>query len=1072
MSAKYDPSHSEDALVEQPAIELLESLDWTHENCYEEFAHGESPIGRANQGEVVLVGRLMPKLAELNPELPNEALQLAVDELLRNRSAMSLAAANREVYELLKDGVKVTFRGGESGDEEQVETVRLIDWNTPANNDFFVASQLWITGEMYTRRPDLVGFVNGIPLVFVELKAPEHSAKDGFDDNLTDYKDTIPQLLCYNAIVIISNGKESRIGSITSEWEHFSEWRKITSEGEKGVISLETMLRGTCEPVRLLDLVENFTLFMEMHGGLIKLVGKNHQYLGVNNAISAVGELEENQGKLGVFWHTQGSGKSVSMIFFAQKILRRMPGHWTFVIVTDRQELDTQIYKNFTSCAVVTEEEAQATSGENLRQLLREDHRYVFTLIQKFRTDTSEGHQKFPMLSDRSDIVVITDEAHRSQYDTLARNMRDALPNAAFIAFTGTPLMAGEELTKDVFGDYVSIYNFKQSVEDGATVPLYYENRIPELQLSNEFFKDEMEEILDNAISEIDDAETQAAYEKKLEREFAREYHLITREDRLDAIAQDLARHFVGRGFRGKAMMICIDKATAVRMYDKVQKYWGELLAEKRKQLEAEEAGPIADEFREQIRFMDETDMAVVVSQAQNEVKDMEEKGIDIKPHRHRMVTEDLEKKFKDKDDPFRLVFVCAMWMTGFDVPSCSTIYMDKPMRNHTLMQTIARANRVFPNKECGTIVDYVGVFKNLNKALAIYGDPTGRKSAGKSDGDEGDLPANPKHELIERLKLAISLTVDFCTEKGFELTAIPKATGFARVALLRDAVDLILESDESKQKYRNHANEVSRLYKAILPDVEANQFAPIVVAIAAIARDDALKPPEVDISGVIRDVQDLLDRSIAAEGYIIDEAEAEQLVDLSEVDFEALEARFLKGRKRTEAQRLRNAVASKLNQMVKLNRSRIDYLEKFQELIDEYNSGSVNVEEFFKRLVQFSQGLNEEDKRSLREGLTEEELSIFDLITKPDMKLSESEEKEVKQIAKDLLAKLKEDKLVLDWRKRQRTQAAVKLCIEEILDALPRTYSNEKYQEKCERVYQHVFESYAASDQNIYASH
>ena len=642
---------------------------------------------------------------------------------------------------------------------------------------------------------------------------------------------------------------------------------------------------------------------MAVRGGLIKLLGKNHQYLGVNNVIEAVQQIEENQGRLGVFWHTQGSGKSVSMIFCSQKVLRTLPGHWTFVIITDRKELDEQIYKNFTSCGVVTEEECQAVSGEDLKRLLREDHRYVFSLIQKFRTDKFE---KYPMLSDRSDIIVMPDEAHRSQYDAMARNMRDALPNAAFVAFTGTPLIVGEERTKEVFGDYVSIYNFKQSVEDGATVPLYYENRIPELQLTNEFFNDQMQEILDEAAAEVDDPEALEAYEKKLEREFAREYHLITREDRLEAIAADLVEHFLGRGFRGKAMVVSIDKATAVKMYDRVQKHWARALQQRRDELRTAK-GDVAELVRQEIAFMEETDMAVVVSQSQNEIKELAAKGVDIKPHRKRMVEEDLETKFKDQDDPFRLVFVCAMWMTGFDVPSCSTIYMDKPMRNHTLMQTIARANRVFPDKECGTIVDYVGVFRNLNKALAIYGDPSGKP--GGEGGGGGACPANPKAELVERLKQAIAETVAFCAEKGFDVAAIPKAQGFGRVALLKDAVEKILVNDESKKRYRNLANDVGRLYKAILPDKQAGEFAPVCVAIVTIANDDALKPPDVDISGVVKRVESLLDRSIAAEGpgeYVIDEAKAEQVIDLSQIDFEALQKKFAAGLKRTQAERLR----------------------------------------------------------------------------------------------------------------------------------------------------------------------
>ncbi len=1061
-------AHSENALCELPSIELFKELGWQTTWCFIEFDHGPSHLGRNSKGEVVLVSRLRAALNKLNPNLPIEAIQLAIDELTRDRSAMSPANANREIYKLLKDGVKVMFRGGEVGDEEVEERVQVIDWRTPANNDFFLASQFWISGEMHTRRPDLLGFVNGLPLVFVELKAPERPVKAAFDENLRDYRDTIPQLFWFNALVILSNGKDSKLGGMTSQWEHFGDWKRINSEGEKGIVSLETMIRGTCEPSRLLDLIENFTLFQEGKRGLVKLGGKNHQYLGVNNALEAVRDIKQNEGKLGVFWHTQGSGKSVSMIFFAQKILRTLPGNWTFVVVTDRLELDDQIYKNFTGTGVVTEKECQATDGADLKRLLTEDHRYVFTLIQKFHADK---FKKYPMLSDRSDIIVITDEAHRSQYDTLARNMRDALPNAAFIAFTGTPLIAGEEKTKDVFGDYVSIYNFKQSVDDGATVPLYYENRIPELQLTNEFFKDEMEAIIDDALAEIDDAEKQAAFERKLEQEFAREYHLITRDDRLEAVAVDLVEHFMGRGFQGKAMMVCIDKATAIKMYDKVRKHWQAAIDDRKQQL-ASVSGAKAEQLRDEIAYMETTDMAVVVSQAQNEVDDMRKKGLEIKPHRKRMVEEDMEEKFKEPDDPFRLVFVCAMWMTGFDVPNVSTIYMDKPLRNHTLMQTIARANRVYPDKECGTIVDYVGVFKNLNKALSIYGSPTGKStSSGTGDDGDGERPANPKSELVERLREAIAEAAAFCAGKGFELAKIPEAQGFQRVALLQDAVERLIVNDESKKQFRALAYDVSRLYKAILPDDAAAALAPLCVAIAAIARDEALQPPEVDLSGVIQQVNDLLDRSIAAEGYVIDIDRAKQLLDLSSIDFEALRKKFEKGHKRTEAEHLRNAIARRVGGMIELNKTRIDYLQQFQTMIDEYNAGSINVDEFFRRLCTFAQKLNDEDKRGLAEGLSEEELAIFDLLTKPDPKLSAKETIQVKATARNLLEKLKADKLVLDWKKRQQTQAAVRLCIQDVLDKLPPTYSDDQYHAKCEAVFQHIFDSYSDATRNIYSA-
>jgi type I restriction enzyme R subunit len=510
-SAEY----SEDALVQQPAIALFGELEWETADLFHEWASGKSTEGRETEHEVILVPRLRAALEKLNPALPAEALDQAIEELTRDRSKMVPEEANREVYGLLKGGVLVDVRADDGSRTK--EFARIIDWRNPANNQFFLASEFWIAGDMYRRRCDLMGFVNGIPLLLVELKAVHKNLKNAFDDNLSDYRYAIPQLFVQNGLVMLSNGSATRIGSTFAPWEHFFEWKRINDEGEKGVVSLETAIRGVCEPERFLDIIENFIVYQEVRGGLVKIAAKNHQYLGVNRSITEVGNLGENKGRLGVFWHTQGSGKSLSMIFFSQKILRTVPGNWTFVIVTDRDELDGQIYKTFSATGAVTEAEAQATSGAHLKQLLAEDHRYVFTLIQKFHTEKGET---FPELSDRSDVIVITDEAHRSQYDVFALNMRNALPKAAFIGFTGTPLMAGEERTKEVFGDYVSIYNFAQSIEDGSTVPLYYENRTPELQLTNENLNEDMERLLE-------EAELSEEQEKKLEREFAREYHLI-----------------------------------------------------------------------------------------------------------------------------------------------------------------------------------------------------------------------------------------------------------------------------------------------------------------------------------------------------------------------------------------------------------------------------------------------------------------------------------------------------------------------------------------------------------------
>ena len=1059
--------YSENALVEQPAIALFGELGYATANCfYEKVGTTNATLGRETTADVVLVPKLKAALKKLNPGMiANDAIDSAIEELARDRGAMTPAQANREVYKLLKDGVRVSFQDDDGG--EANETLRVIDWNEPKNNDFFLASQFWVTGSIYKRRGDLIGFVNGLPLIFIELKKTHSKVEHAYKNNLKDYKSTIPQLFWYNAIIILSNGSQAKIGSVTAGWEHFSDWKRINSEGEKGVISLETLIRGTCEKSRFLDLVENFTVFDDAKGGLVKIVAKNHQYLGVNNSVAALMKIKANQGKLGVFWHTQGSGKSFSMVFFSQKVLRKMPGNWTFLVVTDRDDLDNQIYKNFRSTGAVTEE-CQATSGENLKQLLREDHRFIFTLIQKFGTKPG---QRYPKLSDRSDIIVMTDEAHRSQYDTLALNMRNALPKAAFIGFTGTPLMAGEEKTKEVFGDYVSIYNFRQSIEDGATVPLFYENRIPELQLANENFKEDLEELIEQA--ELDDEQ-----EKKLEKEFAREYHLITRDDRLEKVAVDVVAHFIGREQGGKGMVICIDKLTAVKMYKKVQTHWKAYLAELKAEL------PLADPLRRpgleaKIKFMEETDMAVVVSQQQNEVDEFKKKGLDIEPHRKRMVTEDLETKFKNPDDPFRLVFVCAMWMTGFDAPAVSTIYLDKPMKNHTLMQTIARANRVFGEKNNGLIVDYVGVFRDLQKALAIYG------SASGGGVKPGECPVQRKQELVAALREAIKEARNFCEERGVDVEKVINAEGFQKVAFLEDAashlvdkkvieavddaVEKVIVNDDFKKRYLSLSSQVVRLYKAILPDPSANEFVSIKTCLAVLAEKIRSFTEEASIEDVMEKVGQLLDESIATKGYVIHATEETSVIDLSQIDFEALKAHFAKGRKRTEAEKLKAAISGKLQRMVQLNKTRIDLLEKFKKLIEEYNKG-IDVDGLFEKLMAFVRELNQEDQRGVAEQLTEEELAIFDILTKPELDMTDVDRMQVKLVARMLLQTLKQAKLVLDWRKKLRTRADVYSTVKTVLDDLPRIYSVELYQAKCDTVYRHVYDSYQGEGQSVYS--
>lgn len=511
--------------VQKPAIRLFSELGWQTQEC---SSDPEQPdlIERETLSEVILKGRLTASLIRLNSELKESAIDEVIKIICSDRQVEGVFQANKTLYSLLKNGIKVEVLN-EQGDRV-TENVRLVDWGEPEKNDFFLVSEFTVMGKTYKRRADLVGFLNGIPLLFIEFKASHKRVEDAFNNNLRDYKDNISQLFWYNAMVILSNGSESRLGTITSAWDHFASWKRINSEGEQGIISLDTMIRATCQKSRFLDLIENYILYRDD----AKIIAKNHQYLGVENAVQSFSLRQEKEGKIGVFWHTQGSGKSFSMIFFAQKILRKFPGNYTFLIVTDRNDLDGQIYKNFSRCEVFIGDQGRAETVKDLRQLLKGDSRYIFTTIQKFQTRKGEVH---PLLSERDDIIVMTDEAHRSQYEVFAHNMRVALPNANFIGFTGTPLISvSSEKTKQVFGDYISKYNFKQAIEDGATVPLYYENRKPELEITNGDFKEEIERLVDE--SDLTEEE-----EEKFEKRFAQTTNLLTQPDRLDEVAQDIA---------------------------------------------------------------------------------------------------------------------------------------------------------------------------------------------------------------------------------------------------------------------------------------------------------------------------------------------------------------------------------------------------------------------------------------------------------------------------------------------------------------------------------------------------
>lgn len=1032
-------AYSEDSLIEQTAIAIFKDLKWETANVYqgEKFGVGGT-LGRASEVDVLLQDRFFRAVRAFNPGLPDAAYQAAFEAISADNTSKTLPDLNHEKYQYLKDGIPVDYLDAR-GERVEGKRIKVFNFEAPEQNDFLAVQQMWIISRLKSKkRPDIVGFVNGIPLVFIELKAHHRKLRVAYETNLSDYKNTIPRLFHCNAVIILSNGMESKIGSLTSKFEHFHDWKRIREDAE-GVVSLDTILRGVCEKSHLLDLFENYILFDRSDSKLAKLIARNHQFIGVNKAVDHFqtqlkrrknGEisLEEAQ-RMGVFWHTQGSGKSYSMVFFCQKIQRQFGGAYTFLLVTDRVELDKQIYATFADVGAVTNKKARAGSGKDLKALLEADEKYIFTLIHKFNFDET--------ITERENMIVISDEAHRTQGGSLALNMRKALPNAAFMGFTGTPLFKDDELTRRIFGDYVSVYDFKRSVEDGATVPLYYENRGEKLRLDNPKINDEIRSAIEAA--ELDDDQ-----EEKLRRLFAKDYPILTAEKRLRSIAKDVVEHFNNRGYKGKAMYVAIDKVTAVKMYDYISEAQEKYLERRKKEIEK-----LTDEqeYLTQLKawqWSKETEMAVVVSHEQNEIERFEAWGLSIEAHRLKMNERDLEKEFKKDAHPFRFVVVCAMWLTGFDVKSLSTLYIDKPMKSHTLMQTIARANRVHDEwKNNGLIVDYIETYRALLEALAIYA--IGGEKGKPGEAGAIEAPVKPLEELMEDLKETIEATVVFLkSEVKFELDDILNSEGAWKIKAIQNGVNAVCFNDETRNKFGVLGREVFKKFKALSPKPELYEFRPQRDAINAIYAVIHRNEEESDISAIVRQVQAVVDQSIESLNIALEPVEGYGTkVDLSGLDFERIEKEFLKlGENQPIAvQSLKEKVEAKLNQMLQENPYRIDYYERYQKIIEAYNSGKdyAAIKDVFDKLVDMYGDLSEEEKRAVREDLHEDELAVFDMLGR-DKKISDKEKAELKGIAKELLERLKEKEFkVIFWPDKEQTASAVRVVIKNYLfDKLP----------------------------------
>ncbi|WP_314991295.1 type I restriction endonuclease subunit R [uncultured Campylobacter sp.] len=1044
----YD--YSENILVQESAGNLLrDELGWDVQFAHSSETLGENgTFGRKSYKEILLTRFLVEALKKFNPWINETQITEAVKILENRLSTSSLLQVNEEKYYLIRDGIPVTIK--KPNGETQAKKATVIDFLNPENNYFLAIKELKIHGELHRRRTDIVGFVNGIPLLFAELKNSSVDVRNAYEDNYTDYQDTVPHLFYYNAIIVLSNGMEAKVGTLGSKFEFFHEWKRL-AEDEQGSVVLETMLRGICKKENFLDLFENFILYDHSNGHTAKILARNHQYLGVNEAMKVYAARKLNDGKLGVFWHTQGSGKSYSMLFFAKKVRRKMPGTPTFVILTDRDELNTQISDTFENCGLLGKDikasQYIATSGSDLVQKLKGNPSFIFTLIQKFNKPNEE-----PIYPDH-DIIIISDEAHRSQYGIFADNMMKLLPTAARIGFTGTPLLSSDNITARTFGGYVSVYDFKRAVEDGATVPLYYENRGEKIvDLQNP-------EITDQILDAIENADLDINEQDKLEAKFAKEIHLLTAEPRLKSIARDFVRHYCDLWTSGKAMFVCLNKVTCVRMYNFVQECWQEeikTLKENIKRATQQEA----QELERKLKWMQESEMAVIISQDQNEIQTFKKWGLDIKYHREKMEKRELDKEFKDSKNPLRVVFVCAMWLTGFDVKCLSCLYLDKPLKAHTLMQTIARANRVSEGKSNGLIVDYIGIVKALRKALADY-----TANLGASSGAD---PTIDKKELIARIIEVIEKTREFLSQKEFELKKLIGAVDFAKLASLQEAANAVCGSIEDKKIFTTYALELSRLIKYTDRNDVTAQTRKQYEAIAAIHSELQKKRKHTNTTNLMIEIHKIINEHVKIADEPTMNNEAARRFDISAIDFELLRSEFAKVKTKNLAMKdLEEIIKQKLDSMLFSNPNRIDYYERYGQIIAEYNTEQdrATIEKTFMELMDLANQMSKEEQRYAREGFTsDEELSFYDMLFRDD--LGKNDIKKIKEVATTLLSKIKSKISELDhWSDKQETKAEVDNLIRDTLwGELPECYDDISISACREKIYEYVYMRYRSA--------
>lgn len=1002
-----------ESVVEQAALAWLESIGWQVFNGAE-IAPGELGAERGSYGQVVLERRLRDALARNNPKLPSDALDDAFRKLLRPEG-VELILQNRELHRLLVDGVTVEYRDGDGG--IRGAQARVIDFDLPEANDWLAVNQFSVAENKHARRPDVVLFVNGLPLGVIELKnaAGQNATIWSAFQQLQTYQAEVPSLFATNALLVASDGVEARVGAIGAGREWFKPWRTIAGEAlaDTHLPELQVVIEGLCEKQRFLDLIRDFLVFEDDGGRIIKKMAGYHQFHAVQAAVSETLRAAEmvrsashdgggwrggkpGDRRVGVVWHTQGSGKSLTMAFYAGRIIREPAmENPTVVVLTDRNDLDDQLFGTFSRCAgLLRQPPAQADSRANLRDLLAvEAGGVVFTTIHKFFPE--EKGDRHPTLSERRNIVVIADEAHRSQYDFIdgyARHMRDALPHASFIGFTGTPIELQDASTRAVFGDYISIYDIQRAVQDGATVPIYYESRLAKLVL------DEVERPkIDPEFEEATEGE-EIERKEKLKSKWAQLEAVVGADRRLELVARDIVEHFEKRleVMDGKGMVVCMSRRIAVELYREIAKLrpeWHD---------EADEAGA----------------MKVVMTGSASDPLDWQG-HIRNKPRR-----EALANRFRNPKDLFRLVIVRDMWLTGFDAPSLHTMYIDKPMRGHGLMQAIARVNRVFKDKPGGLVVDYLGLAQELKQALATYTESggTGRTAL---DQDEAVALMLEKHEVCSALF------------HGFDWSLWTTGTPQGRLSLLPPAQEHILVQDNGKDRFLRTVRELSQAFALSVPHDEAIRirddvafFQAVQAVLAKRAPGDARPEEELDHA-----VRQIISRAVNPEGVVDIFAAA----GLEKPDISILSDEFLA---EVRGMPQRNLAVELLQKLLKgeiktRGRKNVVQARSFAEMLEQtlrrYQNRAIEAAQVIEELIALAREMREAAARGEELGLTEDEMAFYDALETNDSAVQVLGDETLRGIARELVETVRKN-VTIDWTMRENVRAQLRVLVKRIL--------------------------------------